>query len=147
MDDYERLLVLEKDVAHIDKTLSEVKVEMKSGFEKVDVKCEALNKKVDALKDFTIEGFKEVNKKISDSKEEFKDELKKDLKWTVGIFGGGVVALAALMYFLFSRIPVPTVETKAMGAVSTPAPVPMPGSAIPATKPVTKQQDKKDAGQ
>lgn len=141
MEERDRLLVLEKDVAHIDKTLTEVKAEIKGGFEKADVKFDALNKRVDELKDSTNENFQEVNKKIFDSKDElkslFKDELKKDLKWTIGVFGSGVLALAALMYFLFSRIPTSTVESKEVSAVSAPKAASLPGRAIPATKPVS----------
>lgn len=69
MDEHDRLLVLERDVAHIDKTLSEMKVDMKSGFGEMSRKFDAINEKIDGKFNFTL-----------------------------GMFGGGVLLIIGFIY-------------------------------------------------
>lgn len=93
---------------------------------RLEGKVDRLDAKVDLSLVETRKEFQRLESKMDAGFIAMKDESKKDLKWTMGIFGGGVVALATLMYFLFSRITLPVAEVKAVSAIPAPLQIPAP---------------------
>lgn len=138
MNEQDRLLVLERDIAHLNKTVYELKTDTNRQFTElraemdrrfsefkdyVDSRFEKLETEIREIKVEMKEmrtEIKELRKDMEKGFREIKDDSKSDMKWMIGMIGGGVLFLAGFMYFLFDRIPVPATTTPAANALAMP---------------------------